>query len=36
MNSSNATMIINEAMRLNVMPTAAEIKLGSVTLDDIK
>lgn len=36
MNTSPSTMIINEAMRLNVMPKADEFKTGKVTLADIK
>ena len=27
--------VINEAMKLNVMPKAADIKAGKVTFDDI-
>lgn len=36
MNVPSSMQIINEAMRLNLMPTASEIKNGSVTLKDIQ
>ncbi|CAD8152841.1 unnamed protein product [Paramecium octaurelia] len=36
MNTPNAQMIISEALRLNVMPSAEELKEKKVSLDDIK
>ncbi|CAD8152890.1 unnamed protein product [Paramecium pentaurelia] len=36
MNTPNAQMIISEALRLNVMPSAEDLKEKKVNLDDIK
>ncbi|CAD8166108.1 unnamed protein product [Paramecium pentaurelia] len=36
MNTPNAQMIISEALRLNVMPSAQELKENKTTLDEIK
>lgn len=36
MNKSPIPMVLNQAMQLNVMPTATELKAGKVTLEDIK
>lgn len=36
MNKGPVTMVINEAMKQNVMPLGSEIKAGTVKFEDIK
>jgi len=36
MNKSPLPQVMNQAMQLNVMPTASELKTGKVTVEDIK